>query len=61
MAHREDDGTHHIATAVMVSGWGGATPSLHEPEKVVSRYPRWPVMTVVSVVVVIVAKIAFFH
>ncbi|MEI9904778.1 MAG: hypothetical protein WDN06_13000 [Asticcacaulis sp.] len=46
MAHREDDGTHHVQTAIMVSGWGGVTPSLHEAEKIVRRYPRWPVLTV---------------
>ncbi len=60
MAHREDDGTHHIATTVMVSGWGGSTPSLHEPEKVVRRYPSWPVLTIVVIVAVIVAKVFLF-
>ncbi len=60
MAHREDDGTHHIATAAMVSGWGGATPELHEGEKVVRKYPSWPAMTVITIVAAIAIKIFFF-
>ncbi len=60
MAHREDDGTHHIATAAMVSGWGGATPSLHESDKVARRYPSWPALTVVAVLAAIAVKVFFF-
>ncbi len=60
MAHREDDGAHHVATAVMVSGWGGATPTLHEGEKILRRYPMWPALAIVAVFAVIAIKIFFF-
>ncbi len=60
MAHREDDGRHHIATAAMVSGWGGATPPLHEADKIAARYPVWPALTIAAIVVVIVIKVIFF-
>ena len=60
MAHREDDRTHHVATAVMVSGWGGATPALHEGDKRAQRFPLWPVLTVVALLVAIAVKVFFF-
>lgn len=60
MAHREDDGTHHIQTAVMVSGWGGVTPPLHESEKIARRHPMWPILTVAAVLAAIAIKVIFF-